>query len=172
MDETQAVKDDLDKDDLTIPLPKYTQVNYLFPCLVYVWDKLNSGELDKAEFEAVLRRNVEEHGHEDYRFPEDFYDILPNHLNHIGWKVFEIPRLIAEQKAAAAERRAQKAAAHTARKVSAGDAGQAGGGQKKTGTGDPAGTASKPSQPIKPDADNGAAETLKKKIIVVRKKTG
>ena len=148
MDETQAVKDDL-------PRPKYTHVNYIFPCLVYVLDKLNSGELDRAEFEAVFRRNVEEHDHKNYRIPEDFFDMLPHQVNKVGWKIFEIPRLIAEQRAAAAERREQKAAAA----------------QDKA-----ARTASKPHKDIHDAAKTVAsvstdAATKKKKIIVVRKKT-
>ena len=87
---------------------KLSQTYYLFPCLVYIQEKIKSGELTEQDLAAVVTQNIEAHGHETYKMPEDWQEQLPHLVNRFGWRIFELPKVIKQQKEEAALRKQQK----------------------------------------------------------------
>ncbi|MDR2535328.1 MAG: hypothetical protein LBD29_04760 [Treponema sp.] len=82
--------------------------HYIFPCLVYIQEKINAGELTIDGLIEVVTKNAEAHGHDDYKVPEDWKDQMPHLVNKFGWRVFELPNMLKEQREAAVLRKAQK----------------------------------------------------------------
>jgi hypothetical protein len=88
----------------------------VFPALVYVRDKMLSGELTEEEVRLVLEKNLEAHGHTgEFYMPPDWEDGLEHAVNLSAWRIFEMPRLRAEQQRAKAEREAAKRAQREAK---------------------------------------------------------
>ncbi|MDR2484300.1 MAG: hypothetical protein LBD55_02765 [Treponema sp.] len=87
---------------------KLAQTHYIFPCLVYIQEKIKAGELTEQDLAAVVTRNVEAHGHENYKMPEDWQDQMPHLVNRFGWRIFELPKVVKQQKEEAVLRRLQK----------------------------------------------------------------
>ena len=87
---------------------KLAQTYYIFPCLVYIKEKLLSGELTEQDLAALVNQNVQAHGHEGFKLPEDWQEQLPHMVNRFGWRIFELPKVIKQQKEEAAQRKLQK----------------------------------------------------------------
>jgi len=87
---------------------KVAQTYYLYPCLVYLKEKIQSGELSMEEFSERVIKNALEHGHENYKLPDDWFEQLPHFVNRYGWKIFELPKVLQKEREAAAIRREQK----------------------------------------------------------------
>ena len=87
---------------------KEAQSHYIYPCLVYIKEKIQSGELSVEDFTAVVTQNALDHGHEGYKLPEDWETQLPHQVNRFGWKIFELPKVVKQQQEEAAVRRQQK----------------------------------------------------------------
>ncbi|MDR2518458.1 MAG: hypothetical protein LBD13_03470 [Spirochaetaceae bacterium] len=87
---------------------KLAQTYYIFPCLVYMKEKLLSGELTEQDLAALVNQNVQAHGHEGFKIPEDWQEQLPHLVNRFGWRIFELPKLIKQQKEESAQRKLQK----------------------------------------------------------------
>lgn len=138
---------------------KFAQTHYLFPCLVYIQEKLKSGELTPEIIAAVVQQNTVEHGHDNYKFPEDWLDQIPHLVNRYGWRIFELPKVLKEQKEAAAQRRYEKKLERQEKQQQEKLAKAAVKAQEKTPPPPP------PPVPAEPPA------APKKKIIVVKKKT-
>ncbi|MDR0563051.1 MAG: hypothetical protein LBG73_10235 [Spirochaetaceae bacterium] len=138
---------------------RLAQTHYIFPCLVYIQEKLISGELTPEAVAAVVAQNAEAHGHDNYKFPEDWQDQMPHLVNRYGWRVFELPRVLKEQKEAAAQKRLQKKQERLEKQQQEKLAKAAAKAQEKPPAPQPA---EAPPQPAEP--------APKKKIIVVKKK--
>jgi hypothetical protein len=88
---------------------KLAQTFYIFPCLVYIKEKFNSGELTDEDFADLVNQNVRAHGHDEgFKIPADWDEQLPHLVNRFGWRIFELPKVIKQQKEEAAQRKIQK----------------------------------------------------------------
>ncbi|MDR0525072.1 MAG: hypothetical protein LBG90_04300 [Spirochaetaceae bacterium] len=87
---------------------KFALTHYIFPCLVYLQEKIRAGELTPEAIAAVVQQNALDHGHDNYKFPEDWLEQLPHVTNRYGWRIFELPKVLKEQKEQARQKRLQK----------------------------------------------------------------
>ncbi|MDR3170468.1 MAG: hypothetical protein LBU17_02440 [Treponema sp.] len=85
-----------------------TQTHYIFPALVYLQDMIDSGALNMENFAALIDRNAQAHDHAGYQLPADWLETLPHLVNKFGWRIFEMPKMVEEQQAAAAQRKLEK----------------------------------------------------------------
>ncbi|MDR3341912.1 MAG: hypothetical protein LBT14_03830 [Treponema sp.] len=127
---------------------RLTQAYYIFPLLVYIQEKITTGELTVEALAEMVDRNVQAHGHTNYSLPKDWAEMLPHLVNKLGWQIFEMPKVMAQQQEAAAQRRLQKKQEQAAK------------------------AAAKKAPPDKAKIPSVVSETPpKKKIIVVRKRS-
>ncbi|MDR0568862.1 MAG: hypothetical protein LBG87_06620 [Spirochaetaceae bacterium] len=141
---------------------RFAQTHYLFPCLVYIQEKLKSGELTPEIVAEVVTQNTIAYGHDNYTFPEDWQEQMPHLVNRYGWRIFELPKVLKEQKEAAAQKRLLKKQERQEKQQQE----KLAKAQEKLAKGP-----EKPPSPEKPPVQPAPAGAPKKKIIVVKKKT-
>ena len=70
----------------------------IFALLVYLQEDFRRG-VDEEDITAVVRRNLEEHGHEaEFQMPENIRKRVPEIVNKLGFRLFQTAKQEADGK--------------------------------------------------------------------------